>query len=302
MAAPQLDWNDIPVLLALARAGSMREAARRLGITTSTISRHLAAAEKKLQARLFIRTPDGYKPTDSGQVFLSAAESIEGSIHELIAITSEASEGVAGEVRVTSVDVILNGWVVHRLPALRARYPRLHVAAIADNHVLSFTRDEADLAIRAVRPQEDAALLMRRIGSLGMAVYGAGAFSGVPRDDWHTLPWLTYYNDLAQTVEMKWLAHAIPAARVAFRCSSVTMLAEACAAGLGVALLPCMIAESTGLVRLSDAPEYQRDLWLLKHRQTANIRRFRAVADWIVATAEKDAALLAGTMAPRLSE
>ncbi|MDN5874168.1 MAG: LysR family transcriptional regulator [Sinobacteraceae bacterium] len=293
MKETQLDWNDIPILLTLARAGSMREAARRLGVTTSTVSRRLAAAEKRLQVRLFIHMPDGYKPTDAGRVFLSNAEGIEASVHELISVTEAEAEGVVGKVRITSVDVIFDGWMMPRLPGLRRLYPKLEVVAIPDNHVLSFTRDEADLALRVVRPREDAAILMRRIGTFGIAVYGAGEFGEIARDRWSALPWLAYCDDLAGTPEMQWLANFIPSARIVFRCSSVTTLVKACEAGLGIALLPCVVAESTDLVRLSDAPEYQRGLWLLKHRQTAKIHRFRAVADWIVATAKKDAVLLA---------
>lgn len=292
MKDTQLSWNDIPILLALARAGSMREAAHRLGITTSTVSRHLATAEKRLNTRLFMQVPGGYKPTATGQIFLSGAERTEESVHELISITKAEAGGVVGTVRITSVEPIFDSWMIRQLPELRTRHPQLQVVVIPDNHVLSFTRDEADLAIRVARPYEDAAILMRRIGSLGMAVYGATTFRGTLRSRWHTLPWLAYYDDLMQTPEMKWLASSIPSARIVFRCSSVTTLVGACEAGLGVALLPCMMAESADLVCLSDDLEYQRDLWLLTHRQTSKIRRFRAVADWIAATAERDATFL----------
>jgi DNA-binding transcriptional LysR family regulator len=55
----RFDWNDIPILLALARERSMRRAADYLGMDVSTVSRRLAAAEKRLETRLFIRGPRG---------------------------------------------------------------------------------------------------------------------------------------------------------------------------------------------------------------------------------------------------
>jgi DNA-binding transcriptional LysR family regulator len=135
---------------------------------------------------------------------------------------------------------------------------------------------------------------MRRVGSIGMAVYGTASFRKASRNRWGELPWLMFHDDLADMAEMKWLAKNVPGAQAAFRCSSMTTLVSACEAGLGVAVLPCLSIKATRLVRLSEAPVFQRDLWLLKHRQAAKIRRFRAVADWIASIAEKDASLLAG--------
>lgn len=288
------DWNDIPILVALAHGGSMRTAGRRLGLTTSTISRRLAAAEKALQARLFVRGPEGYKPTDTGKLFLAQAEAIEGSVHALLSDTDRESETIRGAVRITSVDVVLNDWLIPGLPDLRAAYPELEIKVIADNQVLSFTRGESDLAIRVARPREDAAILMRRIGTIGMGVFGAPSFKRAARNRWGDLPWLAFNEDLADAVEMKWLARNVPAAAPGFRCSSMSGLVRACEAGLGLALLPCFTADPKRLVCLSSEPEFQRDIYLLSHRQAGKIKRFRAVAEWIAETAERDGRKLSG--------
>ena len=87
---------------------------------------------------------------------------------------------------------------------------------------------------------------------------------------------------------------AVPDAKIVFRCSSVSGLLKACEAGLGLALLPCFAVQSRKLLRLSKGVEYQRELWLLSHRDTASIRRFRVVSDWIAARANEDQALLSG--------
>ena len=169
ISADRFDWNDIPILVALAHSGSMRTAARHLGVTTSTVSRRLAAAERAIQTRLFVRGPDGYKPTDTGRMFLAEAEQIEGSVHALLSDTNRDSEAIKGPVRITSVDVMLNDWLIPRLPDLRSIYPEIEIQVIADNQVLSFNRGECDLALRAARPREDASILMRKIGT-GQAI------------------------------------------------------------------------------------------------------------------------------------
>ncbi len=294
-ATLSLNWNDIPVLLALARCGSMRAAGRQLGVDTSTVSRRLAAVERRLQTRLFLRQPQGYVATDAGRAFVAAAERLEGDMQSLVAATRSETDSVRGVVRVTSVDVVLNDWLVPRLPTLLGQHPGLQVEALPDNQVLSFRRSEADLALRVARPREDAALVMRKVASVGMAVYGAPLFKGVPQASWADLPWLLFQDDLSQSLEMQWLARTVPGARWRFRCSSMSTLISACAAGLGLALLPSLaVRPGSGLVRLGAANEFQRELWLLSHRETRRIQRFRVVADWIAASAQADLQRFAG--------
>ena len=289
------DWNDIPLLVALAQCGSMRTAGKQLGLSTSTISRRVTAAEKALNARLFVRTPNGYKPTDAGGRFLSSASAIEGRIHSLISETNEEAKSVAGQVRLTSVDVLLYDWLIPKLPKLQTMHPGLEVRAIAENKALSFTRSEADIAIRIARPSEDAAIVMRRIGSLGMAVYASSEHATFSRDQWPQLPWIAFDQDLENSDEMVWFAEHLADCQPTFRCSTMSGVIRACEAGLGLALLPCFAADRSKKLRLlSPKAEFHRDLYLLGHRQTRNIRRFRVVSDWIAGMAKQDHASLYG--------
>ena len=77
------DWNDIPLILALARTGNMSATGRHLGVDASTISRRIAAAEKSLKLRLFIRDNTGYCLTDAGQVFVRHGEGVFGNVQGL---------------------------------------------------------------------------------------------------------------------------------------------------------------------------------------------------------------------------
>ncbi len=293
MNPSDLDWNDIPLLLALARSGSMSAAARSLGVDVSTVSRRVAAAEAALQTPLFIRSTRGYQPTDAGAVFIARAEQVQGEVQTLVLETRAEAEGIHGTVRITAVDTLFDYWLVERLPALLRLHPQLRIQLIADDGNLSFTRREADFALRLARPTRDAALLMRKLGQIGMAVYAGKAFDGVPRAQWGAQPWLAYNDELSGLPEMQWLARLSPAPRRVVQVSSATTLVHACKAGLGLALLPSFIADAAGLHRLSGGPELHRDLWLLSHRDTASIKRFRAVADWLQQAFETDRTALA---------
>lgn len=294
MSASELDWNDIPLLLALAKARSMSAAARELGLDVSTISRRVAAVETSMGTRLFIRSNRGYEPTDAGAVFVAHAERVLGEVQALRLETRAEAEGVQGPVRLTSVDALFDHWLIARLPELLQAHPGLQVHLLADNHNLSFTRREADFALRLGQPTEDAALRMRKVGTPGFAVYGAARYAGLPRERWGEQPWLSYGEELAGTLEMQWLRSLRPEPRPVLQVSSLSSLLRACEAGLGLALLPCLLGEPAELHRLSAGVELRRELWLLSHRDAAGIRRFRVVADWLQQRLQADAQLLDG--------
>jgi DNA-binding transcriptional LysR family regulator len=288
MIPSELDWNDIPLLLALARSGSMSAAARSLGIDVSTVSRRVAAAETALQTPLFIRSHRGYQPTDAGAVFIARAEQVQGEVQALVLETRAEAEGIRGPVRITAVDALFDYWLVERLPALLQRQPDLQLRLIADDGNLSFTRREADLALRLARPTRDAALVMRKLGDIDMAVFAGAQYAPIRREQWGEQPWLTYGDELSGVPEMQWLARMNPAPNRVVQVSSATTLVRACEAGLGLALLPGFVGTAVGLRRLSDAAELHRELWLLSHRDATSIKRFRVVADWLHQAFEAD--------------
>lgn len=286
------DWNDIPLLLKLAESGNMAKTARELGLVTSTVSRRVAAAEKALGIKLFIRDNMGYQPTAGGKILLSHADTIVDRVKTMLLESREEAQAISGAVNITAIDVLLSYWLVRHVPGLLVKHPRLELNLMGDFRELSFTRREADLAIRLNRPNADAALRMRKIGTLGFTVYGSERFSGASRKDWPSLPWLSFPDEMSRLAEMQWLARIEPVQKI--RLSSISMIASACQAGVGIALLPCVVGDQLGLVRLQPEPESQRELWLLSHKDSGHVARFRAVSDWLGEQVKKDSRILAG--------
>lgn len=251
------------------------------------VSRRLAAAEQALGIRLFIRDPTGYRPTEAGRVFLEHADLIVDRVETMVLETRADKQDVAGPVNITGIDVVLSHWLVDHVPELLARHPRLELSLQGDFREVSFARREADLALRLNRPTGDAALRMRKIGTLGFAVYGADAFRGVDHKEWRVLPWLALPREFAWLAEMKWLEKIRPERVICL--TTIAMIARACQSGVGIALLPCVVGDRLGLARLQDRIESHRELWLLSHKDAGQIARFRTVAEWLGAVAAKDA-------------
>ena len=60
-----IDWDDVRYFLAVARGGSVRAAAERLGVNHSTVLRRVAQLEERLGAHMFEKLPSGYRLTAS---------------------------------------------------------------------------------------------------------------------------------------------------------------------------------------------------------------------------------------------
>ena len=295
MPAQEFDWNDLKLLTTLHQAGSLSATAQQLQVDVSTISRRLAAAEQRLHSTLFIRTPNGYQATELGLAFMQQAQPITQQVQQLLESTQQQAQAVQGTVRITAVDFIFSSWLGRELAAFQQQHPQLCLELINADRDLSFSHSETDLAIRFARPQQDAALFMRKVGELGLAIYAAPQFADLTPQQWAAQPWLSYTQALAHVPEMRWLAQHYPKASICLKSCHLPTLLQACQQGLGLALLPCMLAEQAGLKRLSPMPVLQREIWLLSHRQIGQIQRFETVYRWLLQLFADYAAQLRGT-------
>jgi DNA-binding transcriptional LysR family regulator len=149
----QFSWDDVRVLLALFRTRTLSSAAVRLGANPSTVGRRLDALEDALGARLFDRTPDGVAPTAATEHLLAHAERLEQAAYALGGAVEGFETRTEGVVRITAPPGVADHFLAPALPRLLSRYPDIRVELDASVRSLDLTRREADLALRAVRPE-----------------------------------------------------------------------------------------------------------------------------------------------------
>ena len=135
---------------------------------------------------------------------------------------------------------------------------------------------------------------MRKIGELGWAVYGHADHPPLSAAEWPKHAWLSYTDDLAHVPEMRWLEELKISQPAVLQSSHLETLIHACKHGVGLALLPCMIANEAGLKQLSNGPVVFREIWLLSHRQTSQLARFETVYNWLVEEFARSTQLLRG--------
>ena len=97
-----LNWNDLRYVLAVSRGGTLRAAARLLGVDDTTVARRLVAMQETIGARLCQRLVDGtLRLTTSGERAALHAERIEREVGALAVELAGADDVVSGTVRVT---------------------------------------------------------------------------------------------------------------------------------------------------------------------------------------------------------
>jgi DNA-binding transcriptional LysR family regulator len=276
-------WNDLRSFLAIARQGSLQGAARTLGVNHSTVFRRLNALEARLGVRLFDRSPRGYALTVAGEHMLASAERVEDEILGLERRLLGGDVRLSGGLRVTTTDTLVHGLLGPHLRAFQAAYPAIELELITGNAFFDLSKREADVALRPSRHPGDA-MVGRRLAGIAVALYGtrdylaARSRPGSPAElAGHAL--ITGDASLGHLPATRWLAERTPAGAPVLRCNSWLSQFAAARAGLGLAALPCFLADpSPELVRvLPPEPALAGELWLLTHadlRRTARVRAF----------------------------
>jgi DNA-binding transcriptional LysR family regulator len=273
-----LSWDDFRYVKAIADTRTLGGAATELGVNHSTVFRRLAQIEEQLGSRLFERSRTAYALTPCGEEMVRLAERMGEDIVTFERQVTGHDLRPSGELRVTTNDTVLVHMLTGVFAAFRNTYPEIVLDVVVSNQALNLSKRDADVAVRATdRPPE--ALIGRRVASIAWAVYAASGKTETfdPENDARAFEWIGFGDNLANLKAAKWLKDS--GGRVIYRINTVLGLAEAAAAGIGLAVLPCFIGAATpGLQRLTDPlPDLVNGIWLLTHadlRQTARVRAF----------------------------
>jgi len=112
-----LDWNDVRYFLETARAGRMSRAGRRLGVSHTTVARHVAGIEALLRTRLFEPDTDGLSLTEAGRALVPLAEEMEARADRICDLLQRPG-GLSGRVRVGAPDGFGNAVLSRLLPGI----------------------------------------------------------------------------------------------------------------------------------------------------------------------------------------
>jgi len=148
-----IDWDDLRVFLAVARAESLSGAGRVLRLDPATVGRRVARLEERLGTALFAKSPQGYALTGAGQGLLPHAERAEQSVTAAREELRGEAGGLSGQIRIGAPDGCANYVLPQVCAAIAAENPALEIQIVALPRVFNLSKREADMAIAVSRPQ-----------------------------------------------------------------------------------------------------------------------------------------------------
>jgi DNA-binding transcriptional LysR family regulator len=285
VATIETDWERHRAFLAVLDEGSLSGAARRLGAAQPTVRRRIAELERQLGAVLFTRSPGGLEPTALARELRDSAQAMALAADAFARAASAEADAASGVVRITASDVIGVEVLPPILAALQAQHPGLIIDLGLSNRNEDLLRREADLAVRMVRPAQDA-LVARRVGDVRLGVYAHRRVierHGLPTTlaDLTAMPMIGYETETASVRFLQRQGLTVRREDFVFRTDSDLAHLAAIRAGVGVGI--CQVGlgrRDPDLVHLlPQAFDFALETWVVMHEDLRPTRRVRLVFD-----------------------
>ncbi len=265
-----MNWDDLRVFLATARAESLTSAKNALKLDPATIARRIARLEEATGAPLFLKSPQGYRLTEAGQRLLSHAEEAEAALGRGMGALSGAGETLSGAIRIGAPD----GCATYLLPqvcaSITAAHPDLDLQIVALPRIVNLSRREADLAITVSKP-DAARLRAERLSDYRLSLAASRdwlAQNGTPQslDALKTARMIGYIPDMIFDAELDYLS-ALGVSRVPLASTSISVQLQMARAGGGLAVVhDFALPAAPELQRvLADEVALTRTFWLVRH-------------------------------------
>lgn len=283
------EWDHYRSFLAVVTTGSLSGAARSLGLTQPTVGRHIEALEAALGgSALFTRSPGGLRPTETALALKPHAEAMAHAAEALIRTASGEADAVRGSIRITASEIIGAEVLPAILTDFREDHPEVAIELMLSNRSEDLLRRGADIAVRMVRPTQDA-LLAKRLGTVSLGIFATRGYiqkHGAPTSFGDADHAAVGYD---REASVAWAAQVlgIPMRRDFFSFRSDSDLAQLAAlrAGFGVGAAQLGIARrDPNLVHLMPEVGFELEMWVVMHEDLKSNRRMRLMFDHLVSS------------------
>ncbi len=249
MHSTALHLDDMALFVEVARSGNFSKASERLGIANATLSRRVAAMEKRLGVRLFERSTRHMALTEPARQHLERCAPLVDAARAADAALRVRAAVVEGHVRVSMpVDlgtITLGRW----LPEFLQQHPAITLDLDMSPRVTDLRTEPFDLAFR-LGPIKSEGLVARRMGQIPAGLFAAPAYletRGHPKSP----PDLAQHSCLhIGSVRRAALWHFVRGAkdysvkvRGPVAANNMRLMHDLAERGVGIALLPLELAQ-----------------------------------------------------------
>ena len=281
-----MNWDDLRVFLAVARAQSLSGARQSLKLDPATLGRRIARLERDMDSALFVKSPQGYVLTDQGAALMVRAEAAEAALRLETSVPSE-DRGLSGQIRIGAPDGSANFLLPQVCARIARDNPELDIQIVALPRVFNLSRREADMAISVSAPTTGRQTVQKIADyhlHLAMASwYLQGKPPLLTLDDLRAHPVIGYIPDMIFDKELDYLS-ALKIDRVALASNSVSVQLNWIRQGGGIGIahdfaLPVM----GGMTRiLTDQISLRRSFYLVRHADDRRNERLKRFAEALI--------------------
>ena len=279
-----MDWDDLRVYLAVARAESLSGAGKLLKCDAATVGRRIARLEESVSAKLFVKSPQGYSLTEAGSRMMPHAEACEQASTAALEGLKGSAESLTGQFRIGAPDGCANYLLPQICAQIGLAHPGLELQVVALPRVFNLSRREADIAI-GVSPPAAGRLTVQKLCDyhLSLAAHRDYLATQAPitcRADLRGHRIIGYIPDMIFDKELDYLAEiGAEPARLASNSVSVQMQMVRAGAGLGI-VHDFAIPACPGVVKvLPETIALKRAFWLIRHADDRRSDRLNRLAE-----------------------
>ena len=165
MALENENMRGLVLFSHINRLGSLSAAAQLLNVSRSSVSKQLAALERKIGSRLLNRTTRKIVLTAVGRQVLQEAQKVELALQAIEHISEDSQSVVSGSLNVSCVSAQGRVHLVPLLAKFLARFPNLDVNLQLEDRFVDMVAENVDLSIR-VGYLPDSTLIARKLADL----------------------------------------------------------------------------------------------------------------------------------------
>ena len=297
-----LSWDDYRFFLAVARCGSLSAAARALSVTQPTVGRRIDQMETELKVKLFERTEAGFNLTEAGEAALNFVEAMDREAEAASNCLARFLNRPKEVVRIATTLNLATCWLTEKLATFKTTNPNVRLAIRVGIQRADVSRYKADIALRMGNPGDEQ-LFGRRIGHIHCGLYASQDYvedRGIPESlaDLAGHCVIDSEGEIENLPQVMALRDTLQDNNIDFGADNTTVQMAAVRNGLGIAPLPCFMADpAPNFVRiLPEAFDIPVDLWLLVNRDLKETGPVRRTYDFIARAITADSALFKGQL------
>jgi len=283
------DWDAARIFLEVARCGSFRSAAERLGLSINVVRRRVDDFERQTGVTMFIRDVHGARLTEEGVQVVAAVERMEAASFDLLRASVPAAGSLSGEVRVAVTEGLGTFWLAPRLVEFQRSYPNILIDLHCAMRSADVSRHEADIAIQLSRPTVPDVKAVK-LGRMHLMFFASEQYletNGTPK----TVDELVKHRLVIQVADdataQDAFANLFPGYSerdlVVMKTNVSSANYWAVANGAGIGVFPTYALALGGKMKPLDVDaRWSFEIWLSYHPGSGRIPRVRHMIDWLI--------------------